>query len=43
MSIVWLSETRKQGLCKQDNVVFFNQKPFDANDLIDKVGVILSE
>jgi FixJ family two-component response regulator len=43
MSIVWLSETRKQGLCKQGNVVDFIQKPFDANDLIDRVRVILNE
>lgn len=43
MSIVWLSEAGKQGLCKQDNIVDFIQKPFDANDLIDRVRVILNE
>ena len=43
MSVVWLSEARKQGLRKLDNVVDFIQKPFDANDLIDRVRVILNE
>jgi len=43
MSIVWISEARKQGLCEQDNVVDFIQKPFDANDLIKRVSLILNE
>ena len=43
MSVVWLSEARKQGLCKQDNVVDFIQKPFDADDLVRRVGLILNE
>ena len=43
MSVVWLPEARKQGLCKQDNVVDFIQKPFDADDLVRKVGLILNE
>ena len=43
MSIVRISEARKKGLCKQDNVVDFIQKPFDVLDLIQRVNLILNE
>jgi len=43
MSVVGLSEARKQGLCQQDNIVDFIQKPFDTNDLISRVDLILNE
>ena len=43
MSVVWISSARKQGLCEPENVVDFIQKPFDANDLINRVQLILNE
>jgi two-component system phosphate regulon response regulator PhoB len=43
MSVVLLSEARKQGLCQQKNVVDFIQKPFDANELISRINLILNE
>jgi two-component system response regulator VicR len=43
MSIVRISEARKKGLCKQDNVVDFIQKPFDVLELIQRVNLILNE
>ena len=43
MSVVRISEARKKGLCKQDNVVDFIQKPFDVLDLIQRVNLILNE
>jgi len=41
MSVVRISEARKKGMCKQDNIVDFIQKPFDVNDLISRVNLIL--
>ena len=41
MSVMGISEARKQGLCEQDNIVDFIQKPFDTNDLISRVNLIL--
>ena len=43
MSVVRISEARKKGLCKQDNVVDFIQKPFDVLDLVKRVDLILNE
>ena len=43
MSVVRISEARKDGLCKQDNVIDFIQKPFDVGDLIGRVELILGE
>jgi len=43
MSVVRISEARKKGLCKQENIVDFFQKPFNVSDLIDRVGLILNE
>jgi len=43
MSVVRISEARKKGLCKQDNVVDFIQKPFDVIDLVRRVELILNE
>ena len=42
MSVVRISEARKQGLCTQDNVVDFFQKPFNVSDLLSRVNVILN-
>jgi len=42
MSVVRISDARRRGLCVQDNVVDFFQKPFNVSDLIDRVEVILS-
>jgi two-component system response regulator VicR len=43
MSVVRISEARKRGLCKQENIVDFLQKPFNVSDLVDRVGLILNE
>lgn len=43
MSVVRISDARKRGLCTQDNVVDFFQKPFNVSDLIDRVELILNE
>jgi len=43
MSVVRISEARKKGLCKQENIVDFFQKPFNVSDLIDRVGLILEK
>ena len=43
MSVVGIAEARKQGLCQQDNIVDFIQKPFDANDLIKRINLILNK
>ena len=43
MSVVRISEARKKGLCKQENIIDFFQKPFNVSDLIDRVGLILKE
>jgi len=43
MSVVRLSDARRQGLCKQLNVVDYIQKPFDANELMSRVELLLHE
>jgi DNA-binding response OmpR family regulator len=43
MSVVRISDARKRGLCSQDNIVDFFQKPFNVSDLIDRVELILTE
>ena len=43
MSVVRISDARKRGLCTQDNIVDFFQKPFNVSDLVDRVELILSE
>ena len=43
MSVVRMPIARRQGLCKQGNVVDFIQKPFDANELIREVKLIFNE
>ena len=43
MSVVRISDARKRGLCANDNVVDFFQKPFNVSDLIDRVEIILSD
>ena len=42
-SVVRTSEAEKRDLLKQKNIVDFIQKPFDVNDLIRRIGVILNE
>jgi len=42
MSVVRISDARKRGLCSQDNIMDFFQKPFNVNDLIDRVELILN-
>lgn len=37
MSVVRISDARKQGLLAQENVVDFFQKPFNVSDLIERV------
>jgi two-component system response regulator VicR len=43
MSVVRISDARKRGLCTQENIVDFFQKPFNVSDLIDRVELILNE
>jgi two-component system alkaline phosphatase synthesis response regulator PhoP len=43
MSVVRISDARKRGLCTQDNIVDFFQKPFNVSDLIERVELILNE
>ena len=43
MSVVRISDARKKGLCIQDNVVDFFQKPFNVIDLIDRVELLLRD
>lgn len=43
MSVVRISDARKKGLCSQDNIVDFFQKPFNVSDLIDRVTLILKD
>ena len=42
MSVVRISDARKKGLCTQENVVDFFQKPFNVTDLIDRVEILTS-
>jgi DNA-binding response OmpR family regulator len=41
LSLIKISDARKKGLTSQDNVIDFLQKPFNVNDLINRVGVLL--
>lgn len=43
MSVVRISDARKRGLCTQDNVVDFFQKPFNVTELVERVELILNE
>ena len=43
MSVVRISEARKKGLCDQDNIVDFLQKPFNVDDLISRVKLHLGQ
>ena len=43
MSVVRISDARKRGLCTQENIVDFFQKPFNVTDLIDRVGLLIKE
>ncbi|RLF31917.1 MAG: hypothetical protein DRM98_04775 [Thermoplasmata archaeon] len=43
MSVVRISDARKKGLCAQDNIVDFFQKPFSVSDLIERIELILRE
>lgn len=43
MSVVRISDARKKGLCSQDNIVDFFQKPFNVTDLIDRIELILTD
>lgn len=43
MSVVRISDARKRGLCTQENIVDFFQKPFNVADLTDRVELILNE
>ncbi len=43
MSVVRISDARKKGLCAQDNIVDFLQKPFSVSDLIERVELILKD
>lgn len=43
MSVVRISDARKRGLCTQENITDFFQKPFNVSDLIDRVNLILKE
>ncbi len=43
MSVVRISDARKKGLCTQENIVDFFQKPFNVNDLVSRVELILTE
>jgi DNA-binding NtrC family response regulator len=41
MSIVRKSDMENRGLCAQDNVVDFFQKPFNVRDMVNKIERIL--
>ena len=43
MSVVRISDARKRGLCANENIVDFFQKPFNVSDLIGRVELILSD
>jgi len=43
MSVVRISEARKKGLCDQNNIVDFLQKPFNVEDLIERVKLHVGE
>ena len=39
MSVVRISDARRQGLCSQGNIVDFFQKPFNVSDLVERVRI----
>jgi len=41
LSVIRISDARKKGLTSQDNVIDFLQKPFNVNDLINRVEILL--
>ena len=43
ISVVRISEARKKGLCDQTNIVDFLQKPFNVDDLIQRVKLHVGE
>ena len=43
ISIVRVSDAQSRGLCSQDNIVGFFQKPFEVSDLVEKVELILND
>ena len=43
MSVVRISDAKKRGLYSQGNIVEFFQKPFNVNDLVQRVEEILKE
>ena len=43
MSVVRISDARKRGLCTQNNIVDFFQKPFNVTDLVERVELVLNE
>jgi len=43
MSVVRISDARKRGLCEQENIVDFFQKPFNVSDLINRVELLLKD
>ena len=43
MSVVRISDARKRGLCMQENIVDFFQKPFNVSDLVERVSLLLKE
>lgn len=43
LSVVRISEAEKEDLMKSENIVDFIQKPFDINDLVERVKKIVGE
>ena len=43
MSVVRISDARKRGLCMHENIVDFFQKPFNVQDLVERVNLILND
>jgi DNA-binding response OmpR family regulator len=43
MSVVRISDARKRGLCSQENIVDFFQKPFNVTELIDRIELIMAD
>jgi len=43
MSVVRISDARKRGLCAQENIVDFFQKPFNVTDLVERVELLLNQ
>ena len=43
MSVIRISEARKNGLCRQENVIDFLQKPFNVSDLLNRVELLLEK